>query len=317
MGKFRHSITGFAVRQHWLLPSLGLLSVTTIACRSVPTPPIAAQPSPSPSVVAAPKTIPPSAPVPNATVQQELAGEWRDESLIHNQQVPSLWFAENGKAYIISDINGQKMATQVNYRLNTATQPMQIDIAPGTDAPMLGIFEFSADGKLRIDGGEVRPARFSDHATLHQKVSAQPQLPSNIEIMGQAPDPAAQAQTASIQGRAMLKAMNRNQQVLYQVNQQFASTLAELGFEIPGESDHYIYTIVTKGDRQVVMSAQARQPQFKSYTSVLIARNPQQVAVVLCETAQPKAPVIDGAMLKGTIAAPERFRCPAGSVPVP
>jgi Type IV pilin-like G and H, putative len=298
---------------------LGLVGLTVIACQPNSSVPLA-MPSVSPSAVSVvPQSIPDSVPSPSADIQQKLEGEWRDQELMKNQQVPSLWFADNGKAYIISDVDGKRMATETNYRLNTSTQPMQIDIAPGTDASMLGIFEFSADGKLRIDGGEVRPSQFSDRATLHQKVSPQAQLPRNVQVMSQVmsqqspgPDRLALADTRSHQGKAMLQALNRNQEETYQVHQRFAGTMAELGFGIPVESDHYRYSVISRGDRYVIMSAQAKQSDLKSFTSVLLAHTTRQMAVVICETAQPTAPVIDEA-----IVAPEKFQCPAGTVAVP
>ncbi len=317
MGKRCHQITPPSWRTA-LLSGLGFALLGVTACQPTAKTPTANQAVTPANVAASPQTIPDSVPSPRADVQQKLEGEWREQELMQNQQGPSLWFADNGKAYIISDVDGKKVATETNYRLNTSTKPMQIDIAPGTNASMLGIFEFSADGKLRIDGGEVRPAQFSDRATLHQKISPQAQLPRNVQVTSQVMSDVAQANrvalatTLSTQGQRMLQALNRNQQEIYQAHQRFAGTMAELGFGLPGESDHYTYAILTRGDRHVIMSAQSKRPDLKSFTSVLLAQTPQQMAVVICETSQPTAPVIDEA-----IVSPEKFQCPAGSTPAP
>ncbi len=296
---------------------LGIVSLGAIACA----PTASTQPPASPSGQAADvpsgsqARIATTVPAPKADILHKLQGEWRDSTLLGNKQVPSLWFADHGKAYIISDMGGKKLATQVAYRLNTTTQPMQIDISPpGDDAPMLGIFEFVGDGNLRIDGGNVRPQAFGDRATVHKKVSAQATLPAEIQIMAVPPanTDRAQADSTSTEGKQMLAAMNSNQQALFSDKHQFAGTIADLGFGIPLESDNYSYKIVAKLDNQVVMSAQAKKPQLKSYTSVLIAKGTAkdtQVSAVICETAQPTAPQI-----QGKIADPKTFQCPSGSI---
>lgn len=78
-------------------------------------------------------------------------------------------------------------ALLLGYRINSTTQPMQMDLVPARDRPALTIFEFTADGKLRlhlegVNPGAERPKAFSANAYLFDRVSDNTTLPENTQV---------------------------------------------------------------------------------------------------------------------------------------
>jgi len=196
---------------------------------------------------------------------------------------------------------------------------MHLDVTfPGTNESVKTIFEFTANGQLRLQvngtkPGEPRPTAFSPNATLFQKVSDSTTLPANVQVsdLQTGINRAKQAEAKQFVGM-----MNRAQQAYYLENEKFALKIDELGIERKSESDSYRYQIVPQGNstQSVMITAQAKNPELRSYTGAVFVvqeNNEALTVATICETNEPSAtpPTMPAApsSLKAEI------QCPAGS----
>jgi serine/threonine protein kinase len=128
-----------------------------------------------------------------------------------------------------------------------------------------------------------------------------------------------------------LRMMNQAQADYFSENSRFSSNFMTLDSVISGESEHYVYGIVTSVDppneRELVMFDQgvvtiaaAKRPELYSYTSYtsLISGAPSaddqwetvEISSFVCETNQPSLTPPDPLW---TIQSPEDLKCPVGS----
>lgn len=123
-------------------------------------------------------------------VNQILLGRWQNKASRPGQE-RTLVFAPDGKLFIIlpSD-SGTAPAVQLKYRVASATSsPMQIDLTSSQNKTILTIFEFTPDGKLRmqlegLEAGKPRPSAFMG-AMEFNKISNNTNLPVNARIQSQ------------------------------------------------------------------------------------------------------------------------------------
>jgi hypothetical protein len=210
-------------------------------------------------------------------------------------------------------------AFQLQYKINSSTQPMQIDVSsPGDNETLMTIFEVTPDGKLRIewDGlrpGEPRPTEFTAGAIFLEKVSNTTALPRNTKIIDLA---AERKQSQESEAKQYTNSMNRGQQAFYAENGKLATKIDELGLDIKSETENYRYQIVPQSGSipSVMMTAQAKKPELKSYTGAVFVvkiNNEDTTVTVLCGTDQPATtpPMMPTAPKMGG----EEIKCPAGS----
>jgi hypothetical protein len=140
---------------------------------------------PAPQSTETPVTTPALATIP---VAEKLLGQWLTKEPLEGDTVMFV-FAPEGKLYILSDTSasGNAIANQVQYRLNDTPQPMHLDVILAADKTVETLFEFTADGDLRVQMlgtrlGKLRPMRLDDNATLFQKISDDTTLPPGIEL---------------------------------------------------------------------------------------------------------------------------------------
>lgn len=116
------------------------------------------------------------------TVSQQILGQWQSGLL-------TFIFAPEGKLFIVLPTEEKPApAVEMGYQLDTASQPMHLDIKINTNATVLTVFEFTKDGKLRlqIEGtnpGQPRPTALSENATLFEKVSEATTLPADAQLI--------------------------------------------------------------------------------------------------------------------------------------
>ena len=151
---------------------------------------VLAQPLPSPRNQPTPAPIPtaPATNQPTNPIAQKLIGQWQSQDPSLNVALTFV-FSPDGKLYILSPNSQKPMAVEFRYSIDPKPQPMHLDVIISKDQKKaLTIFEFTADGKLRLqldntDPGQPRPTAFSGTATLFTKVSDNPKVPENIQII--------------------------------------------------------------------------------------------------------------------------------------
>lgn len=295
--------------------SVGLLSTFST--------PVSAKPAPSPSVAQAQNT-------PKANpVQTRLQGRWQVKDPQTGQTL-SLIFTPDGKFFMLLPLDtGESMAVPFRYQINPTPQPMHLDvILPEQKQTVLTIFEFTDKNQLRLqlagtNPGQPRPSEFTN-ADLFQKVSEETTLPSDVvdlSEMGTQNEPVIddlkrQANEArESEGRNYVGAMSRAQQAHHLEYSKFATSIEDLGLGINPDSENYRYQVVPQGNQQesVMITAQAKRPDLKSYTGAVavVKQNGEDLTVAgICETDEPSStPPAMPTHRKDT----GEFLCPAGS----
>ncbi|WP_449417430.1 type IV pilin-like G/H family protein [Phormidium nigroviride] len=263
----------------------------------------------------------------------QFVGQWRLKDYL---PIPlTVIFTQDGKIFILlpsyltsffssgspSFTGGNVSAFELSYKINSSTQPMQIDVtSPGDDGTLMTIFEFTPDGQLRIEWeglrpGEPRPTEFSAGAIFLQKVANTTALPRNTQIVDLA---AQRRQGRESEGEQYIGSMNRAQQAFYAENEKFATEIDELGLGIDKETQNYRYQIVPQSGSipSIMMTAQAKNPELKSYTGAVfvIKVNDENTTVSLtCGTDKPST--TPPAMPRAPKSAEEEIKCPVGSSP--
>ena len=115
--------------------------------------------------------------------------------------------------------------------------------------------------------------------------------------------------------------MNRAQQAFYLENEKFGTTIEELGIGIEPEDENYRYQVVPQGDQaqSVMMTAQAKRPELRSYTGAVFVLKGGDEGVTfawICETDAPSAtpPAMPGA--PSNTQDRLMIQCPPGSHPL-
>ncbi|HEY9896573.1 MAG TPA: hypothetical protein V6D34_14390 [Candidatus Sericytochromatia bacterium] len=182
-----HHLPAFASRDHAALALrfiIGCFGMATVFISHL----ASAEPLPGKFALQAaemPVTTPALTTIP---VVEKLLGQWLTKEPLEGDTVMFV-FAPEGKLYILSgtSMSGNAIAKQVQYRLDDKPQPMHLDVilAPGKTVETL--FEFTADGDLRVQmlgtrPGKLRPKELNDNATLFQKISDDTTLPPGSEL---------------------------------------------------------------------------------------------------------------------------------------
>ena len=271
-----------------------------------------------------------SAPTTN-TVQARLTGQWeiKDES---SDQTLTLIFTPDGKFFMVLPIeSGTRVALPLGYKVNPSPQPMHMDVTlPEGNRTVMTIFEFTADNQLRLqladtNPGQPRPTAFNGEALLLKKISEETTLPPEVQVLGSLETPTNQAvsdletqanKARETEGKLNVRAMTRAQQALHLENEKFGTTIEDLGIDIEPETESYRYQIVSQGNQSqsVMMTAQAKRPELRSYTGAVFAVkiNGENLLVAgVCETDDPSstAPAMPATPSKGST----EIQCPAGS----
>ncbi|MBD2200304.1 MULTISPECIES: hypothetical protein [Calothrix] len=145
---------------------------------------VLAQTTPAP----APTPTAPATNQPTNPIAQQIIGQWESKDP-GSELILTFVFSPDGKLYILSPNSQKPMAVEFGYSINPTPQPMHLDVIISQEQKKaLTIFEFTANGQLRVqldntDPGKPRPTAFSGTATLFTKVSDNPKLPENIQII--------------------------------------------------------------------------------------------------------------------------------------
>lgn len=259
-------------------------------------------------------------------VRSQLAGQW----LVKDQFfVPiTVVFTPEGKLYIFQPFFGDfqnPTASELNYKINSTTQPMQIDLVDSNGSfsknsePLQTIFEFTTDNRMRVEfigikPGESRPTEFTTGAIFLEKVSQLTALPRNTTI---ANSPEAQSQEKQSEAKQLIGAMNRAQQAFYAEYNRFTGKIEELQIDVNSETENYRYEILLGDEKKsVVMTATAKRPDLRSYASIVFANKNEtgDSRAEICETNEPSTEPLIPYVL-GIIGEDDELRveCPIGS----
>lgn len=285
--------------------------------------PVSAKPARTPSVFQAQNS-----PTANS-VQTRLQGRWQVKDP-RTGQILSLIFTPDGKFFMLLPVGeGESMAVPFRYQINPTPQPMHLDvILPEEKQTVLTIFEFTDKNQLRLqlagtNPGQPRPSEFIN-ADLFQKVSEETTLPSDVVDLSEMETPnervtadlQRQAQEArEAEGRMIVGTMNRAQQAYHLEYSKFSTTIEDLGVGINPESENYRYQVVPQSNQpqSVMITAQAKRPDLKSYTGVVVVvkENGEDLTVAgICETDEASStPPAMPTRRKDT----GEFLCPVGS----
>lgn len=248
-------------------------------------------------------------------VTKQLLGRWEAKDPTSNK-VFTFIFAPDGNLFaVLPASDGSSVALKVGYQINSTTKPMQLDIQLGPDQKALTIFEFTTDGKLRLDldgltPGQPRAAKFQPNAVLFNKISEVTKVPENIQVIE------LKDSKPEDEAKKYMYALTQVQQAHYKELGKFATKFEDVSVGLKTETESYRYKIISQGDntQSVMMTAEAKNTTLPSYTGVVFATkvNGQTKTVVkICETNQPSttAPPMPATPVAGSL----EIKCPAGS----
>ncbi|MEK0179566.1 MAG: hypothetical protein EAZ78_12590 [Oscillatoriales cyanobacterium] len=245
---------------------------------------------------------------PENSVAKQLIGQWQGQ--ISGQSV-TLIFTQEGKLFILETPTS---ATELKYQINVNPQQKDLDILVGGKITTRTIFDFTADGKLRLESdnlGESRPTSFSSNASIFQKISEQTTLPANVQVVNLQNQ---QNKARQSEAKQYVSSMNKAQQAFYAEYATFSSTIQKLGIGIKSETENYSYSIVLSNDKRFAQSmALAKIDGLKNYTGIVsLIKSPNDESTStqsrLCESTQPSKE------LPGTPTATNSpdLQCPSG-----
>jgi hypothetical protein len=258
-------------------------------------------------------------PVPqNQASASQLLGQWQAKDSTSGKTVTLIFTPENQLFMLLPPRDGSTVGIKMGYQVNLATQPMQMDLKLSSDRIARTIFEFTKEGKLRLElesitDGKPRPTTFSPRNTLFEKISDITTVPKNVQLVDienqqDKPRPNIALQYITILSKA--------QQAYYLKNGKFAAGLEDLGIITNSETESYRYQMVVQGDRadSVTITAQAKTSGVSSYTGVVFVNKingTASVVTVICATNQPSTspPTIPKYSASDSL----EIQCPTGS----
>ncbi|NEQ26958.1 MAG: hypothetical protein F6K28_49645, partial [Microcoleus sp. SIO2G3] len=258
------------------------------------------------------------------TVPKQLLGQWQVKDPTSNKLLTLIFAPDNNLFLVLPAPDGSSIALRVGYRVNPATQPMQLDIQLSPEQTALTIFEFTADGKLRLDldrptPGQPRPTAFQPNTPLFDKASEATTVPENVQVIELEAFKKLinqDAQKPEDEAKNYMYALTQVQQAHYLEQGKFAKEIEEVSIGLRTETESYRYQIVPQGDntQSVMITAVAKDAQLPSYTGAVFVTqvNGKLTPVAqICETAQPSTspPAMPTAPTGGS----SEIQCPAGS----
>jgi type II secretory pathway pseudopilin PulG len=226
---------------------------------------------------------------PDNSVAKKLIGQWQGQ--LSGQSV-TLIFTQEGKLFILDTPTS---ATETEYQINVNPQQKDLDILLEGQIIARIIFDFMADGRLRLEFvnfRESRPTSFSSYATIFQKISEQTTLSANLQAAKKGVKNG-QNKARQSEAKQYVSAMNRAQQAFYAENATFSPSIEKLGIGIKSETENYSYSIVLSNDKRFVQSiGLAKRDGLKNYTGIVyLAKNSDgeytSTQSRLCESNQP------------------------------
>ncbi|WP_446372863.1 type IV pilin-like G/H family protein [Coleofasciculus sp. D1-CHI-01] len=255
---------------------------------------------------------------PTDAVTQQLIGEWQATDPASGESIQLIFAPDNQLFFILPAQDGSAVAIQVDYQIQTATQPMHLDMALTPDEIALTIFELTPEGKLRLEfkdvtPGQPRPTAFSDTALLLAKTSDDTTVPEDISVIELETSANRSSQAIPMQYISLL---NRAQQVYYLENRQFANTLEQLEIATNLETSLYTYEIMPSRDRaeSVAITAYPKDEGLPSYIGAVFVTTVDGFETTVSGICQSEKPATSPPPMPIPPSADStEIQCPAGS----
>ncbi len=258
-------------------------------------------------------------------IQNRLVGQWQIQGVFF---VPiNIVFTSQGKGYLLtpffsSGMNTKPTAFEFDYQIMGVNlmgvyRPLQIDIAQPGEEPIKTIFEFTSDGRIRVElvginPGAPRPTEFTTGSILLNRVSNLTALPRNTEIVNSLET---RIKTKEREGKRLVSSILLGQQAYFLEKEIFSTDIKELGMGIEdSQYDNYTFEIISSGDlRQAVfVTGTAKISGLRSFSGAVFIVKKGGVddfqELGLCETIEPSMTPPAPPTLNG-----EKVQCAIGS----
>lgn len=255
----------------------------------------------SPSSLLAPDNlIAQSSPFTTQEIQNRLVGQWELYGVFF---VPiTVVFNAQGQGFILIPFfgpsgNNTPTAYQFSYQIRNPGQPIQIDIAEPGEPPIQTIFEFTSDGRIRVElqgikPGESRPTEFTAGSLFLGRVSNLTALPRNTTIANSLEVKIRQKEQ---QGRNVTGSILRAQQAYFLEKETFSATLEDLGLGLDRtDFEDYTYQLVPGSNprREAFVTVTATTPGVRSFSGAVFTVDPVEgeenfPITGVCETIEP------------------------------
>lgn len=237
-------------------------------------------------------------------IQNRLVGQWEIYGIFF---VPvTVVFNAQGKGFVLIPFfgpggNNTPTAYEFSYQIRNTGQPIQIDIAEPGEPTIQTIFEFTSDGRIRVEAlgikpGDPRPTEFTTGALFLGRVSNLTALPRNTQIANSLEVKIRQREQ---QGRNITGSILRAQQAYFLEKETFSLILEDLGLGLDRvDFEDYSYQLLPGRDprREVFVTVAARTPGLRSFTGVVFNANDASTVnedeenfpiTGICETIEP------------------------------
>ncbi len=216
-------------------------------------------------------------------ILNRLVGQWEIYGVFF---VPvTVVFNAQGKGFILVPFfgpsgNNTPTAYEFSYYILNTGQltPIQINITEPGEPPIETIFEFTNNGRIRVElqgikPGEPRPTEFTTGALFLGRVSDLTALPRNTQIANSLE---VKTRHREDQGISILGSILRAQQAYFLENETFSVTLEDLGLGLENlVLEDYTYQLVpgSNPSRELFVTATARTPGVKSFIGAVFIFN--------------------------------------------
>ena len=252
----------------------------------------------SPEMLAADNLVAQSAPLTAQEIQNRLVGQWQLQDIFF---VPvTVIFTAQGRGFVLipsfgPNANSSPTAYEFSYQVNNTNQPLQIDIAQPGEETIKTIFEFTSNGRIRVElagikPNEPRPTEFTAGSFLLSRASNLTALPRGTQIANSLE---ARTLAKEREGKSIAGALLRGQQAYFLEKETFTTDIKELGTGIEDSLyENYTWQIISGGNlRQAVfVTATAKTAGLRSFVgAVFVVKEGDKNNTItgVCETIEP------------------------------
>lgn len=229
----------------------------------------------------------------NASAAQ-LLGQWQAKDPSSGKLVTLIFTPEDKLFIVLPPRDGSTIAIKMGYQVNLPAKPMQIDMIVSDNQTAATIFEFTPEGKLRLElegisPGKPRPTAFTARATLFEKISNLTIVGQNVQVTELENE---KGKAGSNVAEQYISILTKAQQAYYLKKGKFAADMEELSIITNSETEYYRYQMVRQGENgdRVMITAQAKTSELPSYTGTIFGStiNGKITTVAgICATNQP------------------------------
>jgi len=242
------------------------------------------------------------------SVARKLIGRW--EIQLSGQSF-ILIFTQEGKLFLS---NSATSLMELEYRTDVSRQPKYLDLLVGNQVLARTIFDFTADGQLRLELdniGESRPTSFSSNAKVFRKISEQTALPANLTVVNLEEQ---QKRARQAKAKNYVGMMNQAQRAVYAETNSFTSSIEKLQLGMKSEIENYLYSIILSNNNRFVQSiALPKIDGLRNYIGIVYlvksASGEPTTSSILCQSNQPSKNLPGSPVVNNSTS---NLQCPVG-----